>query len=71
VLTACASLAKIIAASTAYQATLPDVARLTDQELCDEWERGMKDVVRRIPQRELLELVEDAQRGKASKTRRG
>jgi hypothetical protein len=71
VLNACAAVSKIIAASTVYQATLPDVGRLSDQELCDEWERGMKEVVRRIPHRELLELVEEAQSGKGSKTRHG
>ncbi len=74
VLSACSNIAKIIAASTVYQASRPDVAGLADRQLCEEWERGIKEVIAKIPKQELLELAEDVEDEKArhkGKARRG
>lgn len=59
VLNACAAIAKIIAMSTAYQATMPEVSQLTDDDLADEWERGMTDVLKTLPPQEVQRLLEN------------
>lgn len=63
VLTACASIAKIIAASTAYQSTLPDISAMTDIEVAEEIKATMVNLLRRLPREEIEDLLETEPNG--------
>ncbi len=57
VLAGCAGIAKIIAMSTQYQASLPEVSLLSDDELAAEWQRGLASVVAQLSPEEVKELL--------------
>jgi hypothetical protein len=57
VLSACTSVAKIVAMSTQYQASLPEVSLLSDDDLAMEWQRGLVNVLHQLPAAEVEELL--------------
>ncbi len=62
VLDACVAITKIIVASTAYQASLPPLAGLTDKELAEEINRLVMEQIDHIPAAELRRITQERER---------
>lgn len=60
VLNACATMGKLIVASSEHQVSLADVAQMNDDDLLEEYKRGMMDLLRGFTPEELGELTREA-----------